>query len=62
MLRKVTFDLAGMKGLPSTIDVEKFAEVPDFLLILSAWCLTLLRDQARSFEINAMQNALENVR
>lgn len=51
-----------MKGLPSTIDVEKFAEVPDVLLILLACCLTLLRDQARSFEINAMQNALENVR
>jgi hypothetical protein len=62
MVRKVRLDSAGMKGLPSTIDVEKFAEVPDVLLFILAWCLTLLRDQARSFEINAMQNALENVR
>ena len=33
MLLELMFDRVGMKGLPSVLDVEKFAEVPLFLLM-----------------------------
>ena len=35
-LHELMFDPAGMKGLPSAIDVERFAEVPSVLLRVSA--------------------------
>lgn len=49
----------GMQGLPATIDVERFANVPCFLNLGDG---NLLRIQARQFEITAMQDAITNAK
>jgi hypothetical protein len=47
-----------MKRLPSSIDVEKFAEVFNFLIV-PQFINFLKSGQARAFEIDAMQTAMK---